>query len=242
MASYRAYRDANSLNYIQSIGFPPADPVVPDLAWSLQWNKSCANHQKTGSQLVVGVNPMSWYQPKGWPKEDEQIYTNYLNRLTAFVGWLLQRGHVVRFVTGDVWADRVAIHDLRKLLTQQGIAHADGQLIEEEIYNVDQLLTQLAQCDVVVGTRFHNVLLSLYLRKAVLAISYHDKDDSLMTDLGQGEYCVNIDTFDQASVTALFAKIEKNLTVIKRQLEDGPKVGEKKRILADQYEQLLGGL
>ena len=51
--------------------------------------------------------------------------------------------------------------------------YAEERIIDEPIASVDDLLKQLAATDVVVATRFHNVLLALLLNKPAIAISYH---------------------------------------------------------------------
>jgi polysaccharide pyruvyl transferase WcaK-like protein len=45
---------------------------------------------------------------------------------------------------------------------------------------VEQLCAQLTQTDMVVATRFHNILLALMLNQPVLPLSYHEKVRSLM--------------------------------------------------------------
>ena len=42
-------------------------------------------------------------------------------------------------------------------------------------------MQQIAEVEVVVASRFHNVLLALLLGKPVVSIAYNQKNDALMT-------------------------------------------------------------
>lgn len=238
LAAFRSYRDENSRAYMASVGFDRPDPIYPDLAWSLDLAEYTDSLARTTSRTTVAVNPMAWYDPRGWPKQDQAIYDSYITRLTDFVAWLLDEGYAVRFITGDVWADRRSIEDVRNQLRERNVLYAADQLFEEPIYSVTQLLTQLALSDIVVATRFHNILFGLYMGKAVLCISYHDKDDSLMQAFGQGEFCVGIDDFTMEQLKPLLRKLDASRTQIGQQL--AAKVPCYQQAMSEQFDHLLG--
>ncbi|MFN8445481.1 MAG: polysaccharide pyruvyl transferase family protein [Caldilineaceae bacterium] len=238
MASFRSYRDENSRRYIASVGFDRPDPIYPDLAWSLDLHEFTDIAERPTQRTTVAINPMAWCDPRGWPKQDQSIYDSYIARLTEFTTWLLHEGYAVRFITGDVWADRRSIADVRALLAQQGVQVADDQLFEEPIYSVNQLLTQLAQSDIVVATRFHNILFGLYMCKPTLCISYHDKDDSLMKEFDQGKFCVWIDDFSVEQLKPLFKELAEQRMQIEQHL--AAKVGRYQQAMDEQFGHLLG--
>ncbi len=240
IASFRSYRDENSRKYMASVGFDRPDPIYPDLAWSLDLPAFTDPVSRPTTRTTVAVNPMAWFDPRGWPKRDQAIYDSYIGRLTGFVAWLLQSGYAVRFITGDVWADRRSIADVRALLLERGVPYADDQLFEEPIFTVRQLLTELSLSDIVVATRFHNILFGLYLCKPVLCISYHDKDDSLMKEFAQGEYCVWIDDFKTDELKPMLTKLDQNRSQIQAHL-----VANVKRFqeaMDEQFGHLLGDI
>ena len=70
------------------------------------------------------------------------------------------------------------------------------RVVAEPVHSVQDLLRQLAQTDVVVATRFHNVLLALLVEKPVISISYNQKNDDLMAEMGLGAFCQPIDELD----------------------------------------------
>ena len=239
-AGFRSYRDENSRKYMASVGFDRPDPIYPDLAWSLDLQAFTNPAERKTSRTTVALNPMAWFDPRGWPKQDQAIYDSYISRLTDFAAWLLHEGYAIRFITGDVWADRRSIADVRQLLAERGVRYEEDQLFEAAIYSVPELLTEISLSDIVVATRFHNILFGLYMCKPVLCISYHDKDDSLMKEVGQGDFCVWIDDFSVDQVKAMLQKLDRNQAAISQVL--AAKVGIYQRAMAEQFDHLLGDL
>jgi len=56
-------------------------------------------------------------------------------------------------------------------------------------------LEQIAQTDIVVASRFHNVLCALMLERPVISLGYHDKNTNLMAEMGLESYCQYIEHF-----------------------------------------------
>ena len=63
-------------------------------------------------------------------------------------------------------------------------------------------MAEIAATDLVIATRFHNVLKALRLGRPVISIGYASKNDDLMRAMGLGEYCHGVDDFDPARVLA----------------------------------------
>jgi len=77
------------------------------------------------------------------------------------------------------------------------------------VSSVEQLLAHLATTDMVVGTRFHNVLLALLLKKPVVSIAYDPKIDALMAEAGLAAYCRPIDDADLQKLIEKFSRLER---------------------------------
>ena len=69
------------------------------------------------------------------------------------------------------------------------------------------------------ATRFHNVMFALRLAKPTIALSYARKTDSLMGNLGLGEYCLSAGSIDVAALKALFTDIEKRRDELSGKIE-----------------------
>lgn len=239
LADYRSFRDEDSKKYIERVvGFSKDDPVYPDLAHSLK----LTNYLNTPIQtkyrpIVVGIGPMTYFDPRVWPEKDGAIYWGYLTKLASFVSWLIQKQYGILFFTGEALCDRPVIKDLRNILPKNGITYSEGQIIEEPIETVDDLMTQLAMTDLVVASRFHGVLLSQLMNKPVLALSYHPKIDMLMTDTGQSNYCLSIDTFEVDALKERFIALEANRESIKEQLTQ--RTQKYQAALDEQYQRIF---
>ena len=109
-------------------------------------------------------------------------YERYLESLAVFVGWLLDHEYDVKLLLGDTDADTFVIDDLRAVLRERLASNIDERVTDHPIGSVHELLSQLSATDLVVATRFHNVLMSLLLSKPVIAISFHHKCSSLMSE------------------------------------------------------------
>jgi len=102
----------------------------------------------------------------------------------------------VRILIGDFMWDQGVRRDLRKALEERGVTYGDGKIIDTPAFSVDELLLQLSSVDIVVSSRFHNLVLALILKKPVFAISYQEKFQPLMEGVGLGEFYHDIDHID----------------------------------------------
>lgn len=243
-ANYRSYRDRKSKQYVEKVVnfHRQEDPIYPDLAHSLDLDRYQVLSKSRGEQrTIVGIAPIPHkyaHTSPGLIGDDTLTYVTYLNKLASFVIWLLQNQYAILFFTGEDGVDRPAIHDLRRTLEKSEVVYSEDQIIENPISTVDDLMLQLAETDLVVASRFHGVLLSQLLNKPVLALSFHDKIDSLMTDSGQTEYCLPIDDFEVEILKERFLALKENQTVIKEQL--AKRTQQYREALDEQYDRLFG--
>ena len=140
------------------------------------------------------------------PSQD--TYATYLATLTTFVEWLLAGGYDIRLLAGDD-DDAVVIQEFTSLLRERLGHYDERRIVHQPIHSVSELLSELAATDVVVATRFHNVLLALVLNKPVIAISFHHKSSSLMGAMGLSAYCHDINHMDQNNLITQFRRLER---------------------------------
>jgi polysaccharide pyruvyl transferase WcaK-like protein len=194
MAHYRSYRDTVSKAYMQGIGFDTSnDGIYPDLAFKLPAPPS--PRSTTQDALTVAVGVMGYY---GWHNDGEPgraIYAAYIKKIQRFVLWLLDQGHGVRILMGDE-VDWQAVADV-----VTNVASARQELPEDclrtaPMGSLHDLMRQIAETDLVVATRFHNIVCALKLGKPAISIGYAAKNDALMAEMGLGEFCQHIESFD----------------------------------------------
>jgi polysaccharide pyruvyl transferase WcaK-like protein len=207
LASYRSFRDEQSRALVADVtGLARNDPVYPDLAFSLavpgETSPTTRGHVDA-SPSVVGVGPIGYYREGNWPEADDARYARYLSTIVAFVNTLLAEGHSVVFLKGEARYDQAVIDDITARLNIPDPG-SSGQILDAPMDGVDGIIGALARCDVVVASRFHNVLLSYLLGRPVLALSYQSKIDSLMEEFDQAQFCLPI---SDASPQVMLAKL-----------------------------------
>jgi polysaccharide pyruvyl transferase WcaK-like protein len=205
MASYRSYRDTFSKDYMRSIGFDSdADSVYPDLAFGLETPapRSAVN----GEGLTVGVGIMTYYGWRNRAGEGGPVLETYLGKIETFILGLIERGHRVRLLIGDV-NDVVARDTLLSRLHAARPDITSAQFCAPPVASLTDVMSIITPCDLVVATRFHNIVGALALGKPVVSIGYAKKNDMLLGAMGLADFCQHIETLDPALLEQQFAKL-----------------------------------
>lgn len=200
MADYRSYRETVAFEYLKSVGYDTGgDLLYPDLVFSLP-RQALPVPQTSAAETMVGLGLINYY---GWrydPVLGEKIYQEYIAKIKCFVAWLLEKGHNIRILVGDD-VDVRPVQDVLEYVAKENPNQRE-RLIVEKISTVNELFQQIAQTDIVVASRFHNVLCALMLERPVISLGYHAKNDVLMAAMGLAPYCQPIEefTFEQLVV------------------------------------------
>ena len=236
MADYRSYRDNFSRDYLTSIGFDATgDSVYPDLVFSLPMTTVPDRHNEQ-RRPVVGVGLMTYYDRRSTLEHGETVYHEYINTLARFVTWLLEHKYSVRLIIGDAVYDTRVMHDLRQLLKERGVDE-DAAIVDSPLSSAADVLSHVATTDLVVASRFHNVLLALMLNKPVVSISYHEKIDALMAGFGLGTYCQDIARLDLDRLIMQLTVLEKDAAILKPRIQQTTEVYRK--ALDNQYQRIF---
>ena len=234
LADFRSYRENSTLQYLAGVGLrTDNDQVYPDLAFSLPEPATPRRDAGKSCRAVVGLGVMEYAGKYSGAYPSGKIYSAYLESLAMFAEWLFARGYDVRLLIGDL-GDMPAKKEFRDLLRDRGSGCHEEHLIDEPIRSVEDLLLQIAETDLVVATRFHNVLLSLFYKKPVISIAFHHKCESLMSGMGLSEYCLNINDLKVEQLIERFCDLEKNSDRIKWSI--GEKITQFRAALDQQYE------
>jgi polysaccharide pyruvyl transferase WcaK-like protein len=239
LADYVSFRDDNSQRLIQAIGFSGISHVVADNVYALTLPGPDIHSTLTRrrSEFIVGVAPMAYCDPRLYWDKNQVIYDRYIYNLSQFCARLVRARYRLRLFTTDIWFDQRAIIDLEAAIKNELAIETSPWITSEPISGIDELLSQISQLDCVVTSKFHGVIFAHLLTKPILAISHHYKVDTLMTDLGLSEYCVDIRTFDVDVLTATFERLLANLGDIAACMPRT--VAAYRRELALQFDQLF---
>jgi polysaccharide pyruvyl transferase WcaK-like protein len=233
LADFRSYRDDASMNYLKGAGFPTnSDRIYPDLVFGLPDAMLPHDDNKRSRRTVVGLGLMTYAGKYSVASPSDAIYQKYLENLVAFVRWLLTHDYDIRLVLGEV-GDRIASEEFKALLKISLVQYDEKRITDEPALSAEQLLPQIAATDIVVATRFHNVLLALVLNKPVISISFHHKCASLMSEMGLSEYCHDINHMNAGKLIEQFQDMEKNAEKLKPVIRQ--RVGQLREALDEQY-------
>jgi polysaccharide pyruvyl transferase WcaK-like protein len=195
MAEYRSYRDTVSKGFMHDIGFDARkDAVYPDIAFKLPVPASAPRYVR-GRPLTVGVGVMTYV---GWHNDaarGARTYSTYLEKIARFILWLLDHDHPVRILMGDL-ADQRAVDDLLTHIRTVRPELPKARLAFDPISSLHDLMRQIAETDVVVATRYHNIVCSLKMGKPTVSIGYAEKNDVLMAAMGLHGFCQHIERLD----------------------------------------------
>jgi polysaccharide pyruvyl transferase WcaK-like protein len=150
----------------------------------------------TISKRRVGLNPMGYCDPRRWPRKDAAVYRDHIDKLTAFSKWLLAHNFQVEIFSSDVLMDVFAIEDLKDRLVSSLSEQESANLVFRPIPTLKELLRQMASFDFVVTSKFHGIVFSHMMARPVIALSYLQKMEDLMRDMGNTDYCMDIEHFE----------------------------------------------
>jgi polysaccharide pyruvyl transferase WcaK-like protein len=239
-AHFRSYRDNASLEYLKSIGFPiNSDRVYPDLVFSLPEAMLRHDGERKGRRSIVGIGLMPYAGKYSVAKPSDSTHRKYLESMVTFARWLLTHDYDIRVLIGEV-SDRNASEEFRSLLKASLDQYDEQRIIDQAALSVEQLLPQIAATDMVVATRFHNIVLALLLNKPVISISFHHKCTSLMEEMGLSDYCQDINHMDAGRLIQQFRDLERNADKLKPVIRE--KVKQSRKALDEQYGLIFKGV
>ncbi len=231
MVSYRSYRDAISSRLMESLGIKGSHPVFPDLVYSFQLPAPKPASKNT-ERVVVGTNPVPFFDGRYWPTPDPARYKEYVDKFATFAKWLDKSGHSILFFPTQARADVLTINDIRQAMNGSG--HLPNLLAGQQIETIEDLISEISRADLIVANRYHGILISLMMNKPVLGVAYHEKSRALLAQVGQGDYVLNIADFKSEDLIASFAKLEANAVAIKKQIAEH--MAPLRQALAQQYD------
>jgi len=211
LADYRSFRDIDSKRALLKHGIRvEKDPVYPDLAFNLPRSAMPDTVREKRQTAVIGVGLLDYFGQGSQKGTGETAYAEYIQKIADFIVWLIEHNHVVRILIGDMTYDNRVRRDMKECIERRGIAYDKKRIIDEPIHSVSDLLDQLSKTDMVVASRFHNILLSLMQNRPAISISYNVKNDAIMREYGFGNYCQKIESLDVSRLIEQFIELRKS--------------------------------
>jgi len=207
LARYRSYRDERSRRLIESIGVRDAGPVGPDLVFG--WDAPAAAPEEPAADgRTIGLNVFPYKDWRYWPMYDPAAYAAYVEKIGDLALWLLGQGYRVRLFPTQLRADVRVIRDVLETLKPRLAAGDEDRLQVVPIHTVEDLAEEIRRTDMIVGTRFHAIVIAMLMGKPVLGLCNESKMTDLMSDMGQAAYALTLDSLDVSGAIARFVELE----------------------------------
>lgn len=236
LAHFCSFRDEHSRDRVLAIGGARHGVVYPDLAFSLpppELTISAADP----AHLRIGVGVYNYRNCGEGGPEAAAEYRSYIETLCVFIEWLTGEGHSVRLLAGDLAYDDEVREDVVAALEQRGFDTKGSQFVSEPIRSYQDLFLQLAQIDALVATRFHNIVLSLFLGKACVSLSHETKNLAVMTSMGLGQYCQQLEHLSGQTILEHFQQLLNNRLELERNI--AATASQNRELLQEQYAQVM---
>jgi polysaccharide pyruvyl transferase WcaK-like protein len=238
-------RDGHSATVLSSIGVSCQLPICPDMAFGLpEQFLAAGSHIRPGfrDRAIVGLNLMAHSDPRYWRRGDSRSFEVYVREMADFSCWLIDHGYRVRFFSSQLPADRLVAESVMSMIGEY--APPTGEFVEsafEDINEVEDLMRVVGECDVVLGVRYHSILVSLLLGVPVLALAYHEKTTELLTLVGRPDQCLDAHTVQLPALIAAFEAMGGSDTPAASE-ELHAAIEEQRRAVESQFDALFGPL
>ncbi len=218
MASYCSFRDELSKRFMASVGVnTDRFHVFPDIAFQLSPPLKPPAPRRPPLQVGIGLMAYDGWQPTA--HERRTVYKAYLAKMSAFVRWLLEQGYTVRLIKGED-TDREAIGDLLTSLSTGELVDLTGRVIAEPMDSLNDIMRQLAQTDLAVATRYHNLVCALKVGRPVISIGYSERHQALLAATGLEEFSQHIDAFEIKKLIGHFERMVADLEGLHTKITD----------------------
>jgi len=216
-ANYLSLRDQGSADAIGKLLRRPAPKVVFDIAGSLT-DADRGVRGGGGSRGRIAVSPIAFRRAGSWPNAAHGLYETYIARFAELVASIAAAGHeIVVFTTSG--ADGAAVNDMldRLRITAPDLA---ARLPVVKPKTLAELMELMADCDAVVASRLHGVILAHLAERPVLALSFDRKVDVHMQQYAQEAFRMDIASFAVADARARFDRLMSESAAVAALLRD----------------------
>jgi polysaccharide pyruvyl transferase WcaK-like protein len=222
LATRCTYRDEASRDAVRSMGVRGRlDGVYPDLAFRLPTPE--VGPERPG-HVVLGV--MAFQGGPDDPSRGPGMVRAYVARASELVKRLVDEGRTVTIVVGDL-----ADHDLATEIVGAVRAGrrdlAAGQVSVSDATTVQAIMREMGVAEVVLASRFHNVICALKMTRPTVSLGYAEKNAHVLAEFGLDRFNQPMESWDVdrlveqvAEVRSVHPSVEALMKETLRRFED----------------------
>ncbi len=214
LATHVSYRDESSAAVMQRAGARPPDVIAPDLAFAHPAPTVAAPES---GLLVVGV--MAFYGHSDDPVRGSNVRRRYVATLAEAMTRLAVDGHRVVLVGGDRVDVEVA-RDVRAAVMTASPGLPDEAVQVRDVVTFTELTDEMKRADVVIASRFHNLICSLRLARPTVSVGYAQKSRRLMQAMGLDAYCQDIEQLNADQLVAQVRAARREKAAVAARIHD----------------------
>ncbi|MEJ5929151.1 polysaccharide pyruvyl transferase family protein [Corynebacterium sp. H128] len=205
-------RESVSKDMLGAIGVEST--VFPDLAFGLKSERPAEPYFKALRELhpgreVVGITA----RPYRFPNSDNPVeaYENYIEELRKFCREIFEKGYlpvlIEHVVSGGEHESDIAAIELLASKLDKGTF----EIFQDRSLNAKQMKALYAECDYLVGTRFHSVIFAMSELTPAIAIGYGgNKSQGIMRDVGCPGRVLPIEEMNAEILLSMFEDLIKD--------------------------------
>jgi len=189
LAHYRSFRDPYSMDEARSLGAPEPNLFIRDFAFS---HPLLADLPAKPANPVpwVGINPLPFFGGEYWHILDPGVYDRYVDAHAKLVIGLLRNGRRVTLFPSNIRVDPRSVRRIVDRVAELAPELKDRLELDSTLQDVPGVFEAARRYDVVVGTRYHGVLLALACGTPTVGVIYHQKTQQVAEHIGTGRWCV----------------------------------------------------
>ncbi len=204
LSHYCSYRDEESRNAARSMGVRGRlGEAFPDLAFSLPTPEG---QPERPGHVVIGV--MAYNGSPDDPHRGPHVQRTYVEHMAQLITRLVDHGRSVTLVVGDV-ADHGLAVEIEERVRSARPEVAPGRMSVSGADTMTGIMTEMAGAEVVVASRFHNLICALMMSRPTVSLGYAGKNVRLMTEFGLDGFSQAVDSFDVDRLAGQIADVQR---------------------------------
>lgn len=187
--SYKLFKDLKNVRH------------APDIVFNLDLNDIKNNNSKCVVFSIMNCNKDNTF------RIDENLY---IAKCIELINFYKKNNYSIKLVSfSKKQGDEDIIEKILKQITLDNISkyYYRG--------NIDECLNYIADCEIIIGTRYHANILGLLFNKKTLPISYSKKTDDALYEVGFNEKIVHLSEFSNLSIDDEFEIFKPNIDIEK---------------------------
>lgn len=198
--SYKIFRDMENVR------------VAPDVVFNMRIQKNINKNK----EKIVGFSLINIEQRK----ELKEYKNKYSEKIIELVEKYIALGYIIKLFSfcedeGDQRINNYIVNNInKKNVDYVEIINYEGK--------IDKFIDEFQSCKVIIGTRFHSIILGFLFNQSVFPIIYSDKTYNVLKDLKMEKNCCyirDIDKFDANKIIENTKKLKNRGVLLEAEMQ-----------------------